>query len=203
MEALRKYRPCPDVDKHEVALRKALLLFGKEMCGSLERTMGDLLKATNGKLQNGNLSEFQNKRAGKLFSHNNWAERQFVVVKDLALRYCTLAWASATCQPLPIPALMARADRPLPNTPRPRTRSARNKQWNEEEQPPPRIQLPKDRQGQEGAETQFKETQGKARKGKVCKDLDCVEMLEFNLNDGVYLVMGARDSRGGRRTIDK
>jgi hypothetical protein len=91
MEALRKYRSRPDVDKYEVVLRKVLLLFGKGIHESLERTMGDFLKATNGKFQNDNLSEFQKKRTGKLFSHNNWAERPFAVVKDLALRYPSMS----------------------------------------------------------------------------------------------------------------
>jgi hypothetical protein len=91
VEALRKHRSRPDVDKHEVVLRKALLLFGKGICGSLERTMGDFLKAANGKFQNDSLSEFQKKRTGKLFSHINWAERPFAVAKDLALRHPSMS----------------------------------------------------------------------------------------------------------------
>ena len=97
MEMLRAYRPRPDVEKCEVVLRKVLRLFGEGIRESLERTSGYYLSRTNGKFQNSNLTEKARKKASKLISHNNWAERPFAVVKALAHQCPSMSLSHLSC----------------------------------------------------------------------------------------------------------
>lgn len=78
---LRAFESRTDKEKYVPILKKILNLFGEGIHESLERTMGDYLEATEGKMAKSKLEPWVKARVVQLLSHNNHAERPFAVIK--------------------------------------------------------------------------------------------------------------------------
>ncbi len=62
---------------------EVLALFGQGIIESLEYTMGDFLKQTNGTLSNDKKEAWEIETVKGLVSHNNYAERPFAVLRAI------------------------------------------------------------------------------------------------------------------------
>jgi hypothetical protein len=76
-----------------------LTLFGQGIIASLEFTMSDYLKQTNGKLSNEKRESWELEAVKGMLSHNNFAERPFAVLRAIwkmypALSLKNLGWLS-------------------------------------------------------------------------------------------------------------
>jgi hypothetical protein len=80
MATLRAYSGRADVKKYENMLLTVLGLFGKGIIASLEFTMKDYLKQTNGRLRTNVRLEAEVKACKAMLCHNNHAERPFAVL---------------------------------------------------------------------------------------------------------------------------
>ena len=67
--------------KYTELLRKILAIFGQGIIDSLEFTMGDYLRQTDGVLANDQREDWEAKAAEGLLCHNNHAERPFAVLR--------------------------------------------------------------------------------------------------------------------------
>ena len=80
-----------DYDKYETIMRAIFKCFGLGIIDSLEFTMKDYLKQTDGDKQNANREDWEIKAVEKMVCHNNFAERPFAVLKAFARMYPTLS----------------------------------------------------------------------------------------------------------------
>jgi hypothetical protein len=80
-----------DYDKYETIMRAVFKCFGLGIIDSLEFTMKDYLKQTDGDKQNANREDWEIKAVEKMVCHNNFAERPFAVLKAFARMYPTLS----------------------------------------------------------------------------------------------------------------
>jgi hypothetical protein len=78
---LRKYDEREDSVKYKSLLRKIFGLFGLGIIDSLEYTLGNYLRQTNGALANENREEWEEKAVQGMLCHNNHAERPFAVLR--------------------------------------------------------------------------------------------------------------------------
>jgi hypothetical protein len=91
MVKLRAYRGRADEAKYEVMLRKVLGLFGKGIVASLEYTMKDYLRQTNGKLRSGVRAAWEVDKCKQMLCHNNGAERPFATLRQYKRIYTSMS----------------------------------------------------------------------------------------------------------------
>ena len=91
MRNLRAFKEREDSAKYEEMLRTVLSLFGKGIISSLEFTMKDYLKQTNGRLQNDLRQEWEVGACKAMLCHNNHAERPFAVLRQYKNIYPSLS----------------------------------------------------------------------------------------------------------------
>jgi hypothetical protein len=80
-----------DADKYNGIIQDVLHCFGFGIIDSLEYTMKDYLRQTNGPLRNELREPWEKKAVQNMLSHNNHAERPFAVVKEFWRVYPTLS----------------------------------------------------------------------------------------------------------------
>ena len=80
-----------DKDKYVGILREVLKCFGCGVIESLEYTMKNYIKQTNGELCNDKREDWEKQAVQQMVSHNNYAERPFAVVKAFARMYPSLS----------------------------------------------------------------------------------------------------------------
>jgi hypothetical protein len=91
LNRLRSYKGRRDVEKYEAMLRKVLVIFGQGIVASLEFTMKDYLKQTNGHLRTDGREEWEVKACSFMLCHNNHAERPFAVLRQYKRLYPSLS----------------------------------------------------------------------------------------------------------------
>jgi hypothetical protein len=93
MEKLRAFRGRADEAKYLAMLRKVLGLFGEGiiLVASLEYTMKDYWKQTNGTLRTGNREQWEVEKCKDMLCHNNWAERPFAVLRQYKRIYPSMS----------------------------------------------------------------------------------------------------------------
>ncbi len=91
MAILRAYTGREDVEKYEKMLCTVLGLFGKGIVASLEFTMKNYLKQTNGRLRTNLREDWELKRCKDMLCHNNHAERPFAVLRKYKHLYPSLS----------------------------------------------------------------------------------------------------------------
>ena len=91
MAILRAYTGRADVEKYENMLCTVLGLFGKGIVASLEFTMKNYLKQTNGRLRTNVREDWEFKRCKDMLCHNNHAERPFAVLRQYKHLYPSLS----------------------------------------------------------------------------------------------------------------
>ena len=91
MAKLRAYSGRADVKKYEDMLRTVIGLFGQGIIASLEFTMKDYLKQTNGRLRTEVRHESEVRKCKAMLCHNNHAERPFAVLRQYKRVYCSLS----------------------------------------------------------------------------------------------------------------
>jgi hypothetical protein len=82
MKNLRAFKERADSEKYEAMLLTVISLFGKGIISSLEYTMKDYLKQTNGKLRNDVREHWELRACQSMLCHNNHAERPFAVLRQ-------------------------------------------------------------------------------------------------------------------------
>jgi hypothetical protein len=88
---LKTYNERDDNETYGEILSAILALFGKGIIESLEFTMGDYLKQTNGKLCNDKRETWELEAVKGMVSHNNHAERPFAVLRAIWKTYPSLS----------------------------------------------------------------------------------------------------------------
>ena len=91
---LRAYKGRQDVEKYEAMLRTVLGIFGKGIVESLEFTMKDYLKQTNGVLRTDVRAAWEVEACRNMLCHNNHAERPFAVLRQYKHLYTSLSKGS-------------------------------------------------------------------------------------------------------------
>ena len=91
MAQLRNFETRDDKQKYVAILQEVLMLFGKGIIASLEFTMGDYLKQTDGKLSNGKRDSWELEATKRMLCHNNHAERPFAVLRAIWKSYPSLS----------------------------------------------------------------------------------------------------------------
>ncbi len=80
-----------DYEKYSYILKAVLRLFGKGIIASLEYTMGNYLKQTDGKLSNDKMEAWELEAVNGMLAHNNYAERPFAVLRAVWKMYPSLS----------------------------------------------------------------------------------------------------------------
>ena len=80
-----------DLEKYTGIMKEVFRCFGFGIIESLEYTMKDYLRQTDGPLRNDVREPWEIKAVGKMLCHNNHAERPFAVVKEFWRIYPTLS----------------------------------------------------------------------------------------------------------------
>ncbi len=88
---LRTYETREDTTKYVAILMEVLTLFKRGIIESLEYTMSDYLKQTNGSLSNDKKEAWEIETVKGFVSHNNYAERPFAVVRAIWKTYASLS----------------------------------------------------------------------------------------------------------------
>jgi hypothetical protein len=91
---LRAYKGRQDAEKYEEMLRTVLGIYGKGIVESLEFTMKDYLKQTNGLLRTYVRASWEVEACRNMLSHNNHAERPFAVLRQYKHLYPSLSKGS-------------------------------------------------------------------------------------------------------------
>jgi hypothetical protein len=94
LNRLRSYKERQDVEKYDAMLRTVLKIFGQGIVASLEFTMKDYLKQTNGHLRTDGREEWEVKACSFMLCHNNHAERPFAVLRQYKRLYPSLSLAN-------------------------------------------------------------------------------------------------------------
>jgi hypothetical protein len=89
--ALQNYEQREDSMKYKTLLRKILALFGLGIIDSLEYTLGNYLRQTNGALANENREEWEEKAVEGMLFHNNNTERPFAVLRVYKRTYPSIS----------------------------------------------------------------------------------------------------------------
>ncbi len=89
--ALRLDATREDSEQYTIIVRAVLDCFGKGIIDSLEFTMKDYLRQTDGPLRNDLRESWETKAVAQMICHNNYAERPFGVVKEFWRMYPTLS----------------------------------------------------------------------------------------------------------------
>jgi hypothetical protein len=90
MELLRSFCGRADEEKYRLMLLAVFKLFGIGIVESLEYTMKDYLKQTNGDYQWEGRATWEVEAATKMLCHNNAAERPFAVLRQYKRMYPSL-----------------------------------------------------------------------------------------------------------------
>ena len=88
---LRTYESREDKDNYGSIFLQVLMLFGQGIIASLEFTMGNYLRQTDGLLQNANRNTWEFEATKKMLCHNNHAERPFAVLRGIWKTYPSLS----------------------------------------------------------------------------------------------------------------
>ena len=80
-----------DYEKYSYILKAVLCLFGQGIIASLEYTMGNYLKQTDGKLSNDKMEAWELEATKGMLAHNNYAERPFAVLRAVWKMYPSLS----------------------------------------------------------------------------------------------------------------
>ncbi len=91
LERIRNYNEREDNEKYCGILRQVLHCFGEGIIQSLEYTMKNYLKQTDGKFANEKSKTWEKDAVNKMLCHNNHAERPFAVLKAFAKMYPSLS----------------------------------------------------------------------------------------------------------------
>ncbi len=91
MQKLRAYKGRKDFVKYEAILLTVVGLFGQGIVTSLEFTMHNYLKQTNGKLRTDLRAESEIKSCKAMLCHNNHAERPFAVLRQYKHLYPSMS----------------------------------------------------------------------------------------------------------------
>ena len=91
MKLLRSFCGRADEEKYRLMLLAVFKLFGKGIVDSLEYTMKDYLKQTNGEYQTEGRPTWELEAASKMLCHNNAAERPFAVLRQYKRMYPSLS----------------------------------------------------------------------------------------------------------------
>jgi hypothetical protein len=91
LQALRLDETREDARTYKTIMRAALRCFGMGIIESLEFTMIDYLRQTNGPMRNELREAWEQTAVEKMMCHNNFAERPFAVVKEFWRMYPTLS----------------------------------------------------------------------------------------------------------------
>ena len=91
LQRLNNFNTREDSEKYCGLLRKVLKCFGMGIIESLEYTMKNYIRQTDGKLANDKREAWEIKAVNKMVCHNNHAERPFAVLKALAQMYPSLS----------------------------------------------------------------------------------------------------------------
>jgi hypothetical protein len=91
MGILRAYTGRDDVQTYEGMLRTIIGFFGQGIITSLEHTMKDYLKQTNGHLRNDVREDWEVNACKAMLCHNNHAERPFAVLRAYKNLYPSLS----------------------------------------------------------------------------------------------------------------
>lgn len=91
VEQLRTYDNRSDSVVYKSILLQVFCLFGKGILESLQFTMKDYLRQTNGSLSNEKREEWELQATKHMLSHNNHAERPFAVLRAFAKMYPALS----------------------------------------------------------------------------------------------------------------
>ena len=91
MQILRAYKGRQDAVKYEAMLVTVMGLFGQGIVASLEFTMHNYLRQTNGKLRTDLRTEAEVKSCKAMLCHNNHAERPFAVLRQYKRLYPSMS----------------------------------------------------------------------------------------------------------------
>jgi hypothetical protein len=91
LQRLNNFNTREDTEKYCGLLRQVLKCFGMGIIESLEYTMKNYIRQTDGKLANDKRAAWEIMAVNKTVCHNNHAERPFAVLKALAQMYPSLS----------------------------------------------------------------------------------------------------------------
>jgi hypothetical protein len=94
MNKLRAFKGRADEEKYTGMVKRVLGLFGKGIITSLEYTMKDYLRQTDGRLQTGTREPWEREKCKNMLSHNNGAERPFAIARAYKNLYPSLTLAN-------------------------------------------------------------------------------------------------------------
>ena len=94
MNKLRAFKGRADEEKYTGMVKRVLGLFGKGIITSLEYTMKDYLRQTDGRLQTGTREPWEREKCKNMLSHNNGAERPFAISRAYKNLYPSLTLAN-------------------------------------------------------------------------------------------------------------
>ncbi len=94
MKKLRAFKGRADEEKYTGMVKRVLGLFGKGIISSLEFTMKDYLRQTDGRLQTGTREPWEWEKCKHMLSHNNGAERPFAISRVYKNLYPSLTLAN-------------------------------------------------------------------------------------------------------------
>ncbi len=80
-----------DFEKYSCILKEVLCLFGQGIIASLQYTMGNYLKQTDGELRNDKMEPWELEATKGMLAHNNHAERPFAVLRAVWKMYPSLS----------------------------------------------------------------------------------------------------------------
>ncbi len=88
MNKLRAFKGRTDEEKYTGMVKQVLGLFGKGIIASLEYTMKDYLRQTDGSLHTGTREQWERDKFKHMLSHNNGAERPFAILRVACTSTC-------------------------------------------------------------------------------------------------------------------
>ncbi len=94
MNKLRGFKGRADEEKYTGMVKQVLGLFGKGIITSLEYTMKNYLRQTDGHLQTGWREHWEQDKCKHMLSHNNVAERPFAILRAYKHLYPSLSLAN-------------------------------------------------------------------------------------------------------------
>jgi hypothetical protein len=94
MNKLRGFKGRADEEKYTGMVKQVLGLFGKGIITSLQYTMKNYLRQTDGNLQTGTREQWEQEKYKNMLSHNNGAERPFAILRVYKQLYPSLSLAN-------------------------------------------------------------------------------------------------------------
>jgi hypothetical protein len=103
LERLRTYQTRADSEVYRDILMQVFGLFGKGIIASLEFTMKNYLRQTDGKCSNDKREAWELEAVKGMLSHNNHAERPFAVLRAFAKMYVPVPLSKESSMAIPLP----------------------------------------------------------------------------------------------------